>query len=199
MRRNPAFEQHIWMHRHTWHTTRRSAVWDYGRRKIGRSHSPFVPKFASRIVSQPESAGMNRLVVGDARALAREHITISISRIRGRVQKFSSPAASAMALICSPCRTVAHALELFTFVGTLICRQFHFTERISFQARGDFFNILNHPNFGSPINYLSSPQFGQATTILNNYLGAGGQSGGLNPLYQIGGPRSIQLALKLQF
>lgn len=78
-------------------------------------------------------------------------------------------------------------------------RQFHFTERLSLQARADFFNILNHPNFGSPINYLSSPQFGQATQMLSNYLGSGGQSGGLNPLYQIGGPRSIQLALKLQF
>jgi len=78
-------------------------------------------------------------------------------------------------------------------------RQFRFTERVSLQARGDFFNILNHPNFGSPINYLSSPQFGQSTQMLNNYLGSGGQSGGLNPLYQIGGPRSIQLALKLQF
>jgi len=78
-------------------------------------------------------------------------------------------------------------------------RQFRFTERVSLQARCDFFNILNHPNFGSPINYLSSPQFGQATMMLNNYLGTGGQSGGLNPLYQIGGPRSIQLALKLQF
>jgi hypothetical protein len=35
--------------------------------------------------------------------------------------------------------------------------------------------------------------------MLNNCLGAGGQSGGHNPLYQIGGRRSIQLALKLQF
>jgi len=78
-------------------------------------------------------------------------------------------------------------------------RQFHFTERISLQARGDFFNIFNHPNFGSPINYLSSPLFGQATMTLANSLGSGGQSGGLNPLYQIGGPRSIQLALRLQF
>jgi Carboxypeptidase regulatory-like domain/TonB dependent receptor len=78
-------------------------------------------------------------------------------------------------------------------------RQFRFTERISLQARGDLFNILNHPNFGSPINYLSSPQFGQATMLLNDYLGSGGQSGGLSPLYQIGGPRAIQLALKLQF
>jgi len=78
-------------------------------------------------------------------------------------------------------------------------RRFRLTERVSLQARSDFFNILNHPNFGSPINYLSSPQFGYATQMLNNYLGSGGQNGGLNPLYQIGGPRSIQLALKLAF
>jgi hypothetical protein len=64
-------------------------------------------------------------------------------------------------------------------------RQFRCTERFSLQARGDFFNILNHPNFGGPINDLSSPQFGQATMMLNNYLGSGGQSGGLNPLYPL--------------
>jgi len=34
---------------------------------------------------------------------------------------------------------------------------------------------------------------------LANGLGSGGANGGFNPLYQIGGPRSIQLALKLQF
>ena len=73
-------------------------------------------------------------------------------------------------------------------------RQFRLTDHLSLQARVDFFNILNHPNFGSPINYLTSPQFGEATQTLNNYLG-----GGLNALYQIGGPRSTQLALKLQF
>jgi len=81
-------------------------------------------------------------------------------------------------------------------------RQFRFTERVSLQARGDFFNILNHPNFGNPINYLNAPSstpFGVAPQTLNNYLGTGGGFGGFNPLYQIGGPRSIQLALKLQF
>ena len=79
-------------------------------------------------------------------------------------------------------------------------RQFRFTDRLNLQARADFFNLLNHPNFGSPVNYLSdTAQFGQATQMLNNYLGSGGQSGGLNPLYQIGGPRSIQLALRFQF
>ena len=79
-------------------------------------------------------------------------------------------------------------------------RRFRFTERIALQARADFFNIFNHPNFGNPVNYLSNTaQFGEATKTLAGYLGSGGQGGGLNPLYQIGGPRSIQLALKLAF
>ena len=79
-----------------------------------------------------------------------------------------------------------------------IRRQFHLAGHLSVQTRGDFFNILNHPNLGNPISYLTSPQFGEAMQTLNNALG-GGQNGGLNSLYQIGGPRSTQLALKLQF
>jgi hypothetical protein len=79
-------------------------------------------------------------------------------------------------------------------------RQFRFTERVGLQFRSDFFNILNHPNFGSPINYMTSPQFGQSSQMLNNYLGSGDPAGALDPPFnQIGGPRSIQLALKLQF
>jgi hypothetical protein len=41
--------------------------------------------------------------------------------------------------------------------------------------------------------------FGYATQMLASSLGSGGANGGFNPLYQIGGPRSIQFALKLQF
>jgi carboxypeptidase family protein/TonB-dependent receptor-like protein len=78
-------------------------------------------------------------------------------------------------------------------------RQFAFTERLRLQAQADFFNILNHPNFGNPINYLTSPLFGQSTQMLAGSLGSGGQRGGSTPLYQIGGPRSIQLALKVRF
>jgi hypothetical protein len=46
---------------------------------------------------------------------------------------------------------------------------------------------------------LASPLFGHSTQTLASSLGSGGANGGFNPLYQIGGPRSIQLALKLQF
>jgi Carboxypeptidase regulatory-like domain/TonB dependent receptor len=86
-----------------------------------------------------------------------------------------------------------------TQVDLTLRRQFKLYERLSLQARADFFNIFNHPNFGSPINFLSSPLFGQSTQMLGASLGSGGQGGGLNPLYQIGGPRSAQLALKLLF
>jgi len=78
-------------------------------------------------------------------------------------------------------------------------RLFPVTERMRLNFRGEFFNIFNHPNFGSPINTITSPLFGNSTQTLANSLGSGGANGGLNPLYQIGGPRSIQFALKLQF
>jgi hypothetical protein len=77
-------------------------------------------------------------------------------------------------------------------------RQFYLTETVALGFRTEFFNLFNHPNFGSPNNALSSPLFGQSTQILANSL-AGGNNAGFNPLYQIGGPRSIQLALRLQF
>jgi hypothetical protein len=80
-----------------------------------------------------------------------------------------------------------------------IQRQFQFTERVALRLRGEFFNIFNHPNFGPPINDLTSALFGRSTQTLASSLGSGGPNGGFNPLYQIGGPRSIQLALKLQF
>jgi len=86
-----------------------------------------------------------------------------------------------------------------TQIDLTLRRQFKLWERLALQARADFFNIFNHSNFGSPINYLSSPLFGQSTQMLGASLGSGGQNGGLNPLYQIGGPRSVQLALKLLF
>jgi hypothetical protein len=78
-------------------------------------------------------------------------------------------------------------------------RQFHLTEKLGLRFRSEFFNIFNHPNFGSPIGTLTNSFFGHSTQTLANSLGSGGANGGFNPLYQIGGTRSIQLALKLQF
>jgi hypothetical protein len=80
-----------------------------------------------------------------------------------------------------------------------IQRQFALTEKVGLRLRGEFFNIFNHPNFGSPDNVLTDALFGRSTQTLANSLGSGGANGGFNPLYQIGGPRSIQLAFKVVF
>jgi len=72
-------------------------------------------------------------------------------------------------------------------------RTFFVSEQANLQLRLDLFNALNHPNFATPLNSLNNPLFGQSPRMLGRELG------GLSPLYQIGGPRSMQLSLKLHF
>jgi hypothetical protein len=86
-----------------------------------------------------------------------------------------------------------------------IHRRFAIREGLALQFRAELFNFLNHPNFGPPSSTnlaFPPPNFGESTaTLAQSLSGNGGAvgSGGLSPLYQFGGPRSVQLALKLQF
>jgi len=73
------------------------------------------------------------------------------------------------------------------------------TERISAQFRVEVFNVFNHPNFATPAasgnNLLTAgSSFGLSQEMAN--MSSGGL---LSPLFNSGGPRSIQLALKLLF
>jgi hypothetical protein len=75
-----------------------------------------------------------------------------------------------------------------------LARQFFLTERTHLQFRTDAFNLLNHPNFTNPIAVIGSdPRYLESQSMLNQGLG------GLNPLFQEGGPRSLQLSLRLTF
>ena len=82
-----------------------------------------------------------------------------------------------------------------TQVSLALRREFPIHERLHLQFRAEAFNVVNHANFGSIYNitFYGPTLFGYASSTLNNSLG------GLNPLYQSGGPRSLQLALKLVF
>jgi carboxypeptidase family protein/TonB-dependent receptor-like protein len=90
-----------------------------------------------------------------------------------------------------------------------IRREVFLTERLRVQLKAEFFNVTNHPNFGDPNGALGSATatgvptvsaaFGRSATMLGRSLGAGGATGGLSPLYQVGGPRSVQLSMKLIF
>jgi|HubBroStandDraft_6_1064221.scaffolds.fasta_scaffold00139_32 hypothetical protein len=80
-------------------------------------------------------------------------------------------------------------------------REFPIHERLRLQFRVEAFNLFNHPVFGfvnphwssGPYNPSCLCGFGVTEDTLNN------SSGGLNSLYQTGGPRSLQVALKLVF
>jgi hypothetical protein len=75
-------------------------------------------------------------------------------------------------------------------------RRFVLYEGLALDFRAEAFNLLNTPNFANPTGVMTSPNFGRSVAILSTGLaGASGQ----NPLFVMGGPRSIQLALKLQF
>jgi hypothetical protein len=75
-------------------------------------------------------------------------------------------------------------------------RRFTITEKISLDFRTDAFNVLNHPNFANPTTTVTATGVA-SNTASNQMLNRG--LGGLNALYQIGGPRSLQLSLKLNF
>jgi hypothetical protein len=90
-------------------------------------------------------------------------------------------------------------------INLALRREVSLHDRLRLQFRAEAFNVFNHPSFGGIANYLQFGPcgplqpgqnlfcFGVAGATLNNIVGE------LNSLYQIGGPRSLQLALKLTF
>jgi hypothetical protein len=88
-------------------------------------------------------------------------------------------------------------------------RRFPVTESAGFQFRAELFNIANHPNFSNPglsgtntVDYPDVSQvgpggpsfgFGESTESISSGLG------GYSPLFQQGGPRAVQLALRFEF
>ena len=95
-------------------------------------------------------------------------------------------------------RNAARAFPLRQ-VDFTVRRQFNFGDRANLQFRAEFFNLFNHPSFAAPDGNLANRLFGVSTQMFGRGLGQGGVNGGLNPLYAIGAPRSVQLALKLRW
>jgi hypothetical protein len=87
----------------------------------------------------------------------------------------------------------------FRNVDFSLAKNWHFGERFRAQFRAEFFNIFNHPNFANPYGGQNGYGF--------NDPSAGGFGCGCatpdvaaaNPAVGSGGPRSVQLGLKLIF
>ena len=74
--------------------------------------------------------------------------------------------------------------------------------KTTLQFRVDSFNVTNTPNFGGPepllgllvgTTFITINSFGRSGSM------AAAQLGGLNRLYQVGGPRSFQLSTRVSF
>jgi hypothetical protein len=84
-------------------------------------------------------------------------------------------------------------------VDASVHRDFPLFRGFSLQIGLNVFNVFNHPEFANPVPYLSSPWFGQSTSMQNLMLGSGSANTGLPPLFQNGGPRSAELSFRLSF
>lgn len=80
--------------------------------------------------------------------------------------------------------------------GVALRRQIPISEKWRLNISAQAFNVFNNPNFANPsLNEganLSSPNFGIMTRMLNQSVG------GSSP-YRSGGPRPVEMALRLQF
>ena len=90
-------------------------------------------------------------------------------------------------------RNVARGFDAVQ-ADTAIRREFPIHEGFGLTFRAEAFNVFNHAIFGNIYNQLTAPTtFGYAYNMERSQLG------GLNGLYQVGGPRSLQVSLKLHF
>jgi hypothetical protein len=93
----------------------------------------------------------------------------------------------------------------FRTMDASVTKAFKFNERLTAQFRAEFFNVLNHPNFVNPYggpggNAASLDPSGAGTVSAGfGYVRATPDQAGSNPVLGSGGPRSIQLGLKLIF
>jgi hypothetical protein len=73
------------------------------------------------------------------------------------------------------------------------------SEGAAVEMRIEAFNVFNQANFSDPVRFLANPLFGEPASMLNLMLGTGTAGSGLAPMLQIGGPRSVQVALRFRF
>lgn len=82
-------------------------------------------------------------------------------------------------------------------------RTFRLRKRAGLEVRAEAFNLLNQPNFdyfGLPFtSQVGFPTFGRSMITADQSLSRGSPENGLISLLQIGGPRSVQLSLRIRF
>jgi hypothetical protein len=92
----------------------------------------------------------------------------------------------------------------FRSMDLSVTKSIKIVEKLNAQFRAEFFNVLNHPNFVNPNggpggNAATLDPSSAGTSTGLGYVSATPDQAGSNPVLGSGGPRSIQLGLKLIF
>jgi hypothetical protein len=95
-------------------------------------------------------------------------------------------------------RNILRGAGLFQIDASLR-RQFRVRGRSSIETAVSAFNLLNHAGFSKPTGYLGSPLFGQPVSMQNLMMGSGNPTNGLTPVFQSGGPRTVEIGVKFTF
>jgi len=162
--------------------------WNLSSTLMGRAGFPFDVTSVDRSVDLGfDNSGRANLVAG-------QPIWISDSSLPGG--RALNPAAFTVATSGQNGnlgRDVLNGPGLFQ-IDVSLARSFRLFEKIQTEASVSAFNVLNRPAFANPVSYLGSALFGQSTS-----MGSGSPTTGLTPIYQAGGPRTIELGLRFTF
>ena len=151
----------------------------------------------------PGGFAMNRATVTAAQAASAGCLAPTATNAKGA---FCTPATVGAQVVSGNLGRNAVRTFPLTELDFSLHREFPVTERFRLRFQADMFNVFNHPNFGAfaPPNAfggtLNAATFGITTNMANAALGSGVSNGsGFNPIFNTGGPRNFQFALKLLF
>jgi len=156
---------------------------------------PYTPLLGSDVAGNGDQNAANNqrpnVVAGEPLYLSS---TAPPFRVANR-QAFAAPPAGTYG---NAGRNILRSSGLHQFDFALM-KDTRLSERLTLQGRAEFFNLFNHANFATPAasgNHLltAGSSFGLSQQMASEAAG-----GFLGPLFQSGGPRSIQFGLKLLF
>lgn len=78
-------------------------------------------------------------------------------------------------------------------INIALRREIPLADGFGVQLRAEAYNLFNHPDFGYIDPSLTDALFGQSTLMLNQSFGPSGS------LYEPGGPRSLQISMRVHF
>jgi hypothetical protein len=116
--------------------------------------------------------------------------------------QYINPSAFVQPIEARPGTLGRNTLRAFSLrqVDASLTRSLRVGGRLVAHLRVDAFNLFNTPNFGPPSGVFGSNEFGVPDRSFAESLGTGTLvNGGLMPLQQIGGARSVQFSVRLSY